>query len=1172
MLKQPFYFLCFILFFLSAKGIAQLYYQGRTLTVANGLSDNRITCFYKDVTGFIWIGTKNGLNRYDGHSFKIFKPTTGNSISNEVINAVTGDKEGNIWVATMSGLNRLHPATGRWTHWLPQSISAGNDLPNELVWDLAVDEDGLIWIASDVFQFSSLNPVTNTFTYYNWPEFVTTIKGKRTPPGYHTIQRLLQKNKEEFWLGTNKGLVHLNTKTSVFTFLGGGYNGIVTDMKWNANTQQVVLSIQNNKVFSYSERTHSFREEQPVPDPYPSQFYPVTESNPFLIASDKGLLLLSNDRWRLSQHIPELTASLPPGGVTTVYIDDTGLQWIGTPNGIYLLDYKQVQTCFLPLLPASDKEGTNRMSGVWYSQQDSLYFVCALNPSALFLIHRSTGRIKKITADSKGVPLPACNTVRETGGQLWLLTANHCYQFDRSTQTLLRYSTPFDGADAGFRDITMDAEKNLWFASLKQGLFYKEAATGLFRRIKKENNDFSLPMTTSLHTDLKQNKLWIASFGYTLFEYDLQTKQLLAYQEKEQQKKYSFLSLVNQVSPDKEGRFWIATNAGGLFRYNPGTTYDSAFTQFDMKRGLHQNQFFSVVAGKTNTLWLLSGKGVSAFNTVTEKETAIPQPISFSNYGSDPNHPHELYYQEEADEVVVPAGGGLLFYAPSVENKIPAFQILLTGIYTRREGAAPEEQSIEPVIRFSHKQQELRLLFSGLYYGSGKITYEYHMNGYDTTWQAANNEMEATYQNLPAKTYTFQVRAIDHNGTVIGQSSETRITIVPPFWQRWWFFAALLLLAAGFLYQLIDTLQQRVRDEKLLNQFATSLFGKSSVDEIFWQVAHSCIRLLDFEDCVVYLYDPQRKVLVQRAAAGPKSPYANREIINHLELPVGKGIVGTVAQTGKAERVGNTSKDPRYIVDDERRYAEITVPIWVDGALFGIIDSEHSRKFFFKKRHLRLLQRIAAVCGERISKYLTEDRLRTKIARDLHDEMGSTLTSINILSKVAMAPGKHQEEVQSYIQKIKEHSGNMMESMSDIVWAINPSNDTIDKVLLRMKEFAAEMLEPSRINYYFETNNVSDTLQLNLEQRKDLYLIYKEALNNAVKYSGATELMITLQSDHDFFEMRITDNGTGFDPKQVSSGNGLKNMHSRAAAIGATLTIESIKGSGSTILLKKRIT
>ncbi|HTN08974.1 GAF domain-containing protein [Agriterribacter sp.] len=388
---------------------------------------------------------------------------------------------------------------------------------------------------------------------------------------------------------------------------------------------------------------------------------------------------------------------------------------------------------------------------------------------------------------------------------------------------------------------------------------------------------------------------------------------------------------------------------------------------------------------------------------------------------------------------------------------------------------------------------------------------------------------------------------------------------------NWWLYGCILLVAAIVIYWIIHSLQQRLKEEKIISAFATSLYGQKTVEDIFWDTAKNCVEKMGFIDCVVYQLDTARDMLLQKAAFGPKNPW-RREIINRIEIPVGKGIVGSVAQTGKAEIIYNTAADPRYIVDDERRLSEITVPVWIDGKVFGVIDSEHPQRHFYKKYHLRLLKKIAAICAERISKYMAEDKLRSKIARDLHDEIGSTLTSINILSKVAMQDGLGEAKIKVYLQKIKDNSRNIMERMSDIVWAINPVNDSFDKVIVRMKEFAAEILESAGINYYFNEEGSLDKTQLNLEQRKDIYLVFKEAVNNAVKYSKATEVNVILQKENDRLKMTIIDNGDGFNAEAEHPGNGIKNMQSRAAGMHANLRIDSIKGTGTTIALEVIIT
>jgi len=144
--------------------------------------------------------------------------------------------------------------------------------------------------------------------------------------------------------------------------------------------------------------------------------------------------------------------------------------------------------------------------------------------------------------------------------------------------------------------------------------------------------------------------------------------------------------------------------------------------------------------------------------------------------------------------------------------------------------------------------------------------------------------------------------------------------------------------------------------------------------------------------------------------------------------------------------------------------------------------------------------------------------------------------------------------------------------MSDIVWAINSANDTFEKVLLKMKEFAAEILEPAGINYYFREEGDFHLLSMNPSQKKDIYLIFKEAINNAVKYSKATEINISVKSENNIVKLLILDNGDGFDATRHYSGNGMKNMRGRAKEMNAVIRIESIKKTGTSIALDIPVT
>jgi len=360
----------------------------------------------------------------------------------------------------------------------------------------------------------------------------------------------------------------------------------------------------------------------------------------------------------------------------------------------------------------------------------------------------------------------------------------------------------------------------------------------------------------------------------------------------------------------------------------------------------------------------------------------------------------------------------------------------------------------------------------------------------------------------------------------------------------------------------------RLEDERKLNHFAVSLYAKHTVDDILWDIAENCIRLLQFEDCVVYRIDEYDDKLIQVAAAGPKKQEKERLILNPIEIPLGQGIVGTVAQTGKAEIINNTLEDPRYIVDDTHRLSEITVPVTIDRKVFGIIDSEHPRQGFYTQRHLNLLMRIAEVCAIRLSKYIIEENLRSKIAKDLHDEIGSTLTGIHVMSKLATDHKTTAPLKAKYMLDIQNRAKQTLKTMNDIVWTIDPLNDVPGRVIVKLKEHAAEMLELNNVEYRIQETDLTDNFSFNLKKRQGLYFIFKEAIHNIVKHNSAKNVRISFTQTSENFEMKIEDDGRGFDIQQQTSGRGLRNMQSRAKEIGARLEIIAESGRGTAIMLR----
>jgi ligand-binding sensor domain-containing protein/two-component sensor histidine kinase len=201
----------------------------------------------------------------------------------------------------------------------------------------------------------------------------------------------------------------------------------------------------------------------------------------------------------------------------------------------------------------------------------------------------------------------------------------------------------------------------------------------------------------------------------------------------------------------------------------------------------------------------------------------------------------------------------------------------------------------------------------------------------------------------------------------------------------------------------------------------------------------------------------------------------------------------------------------------------------------------------------------------RIKRILAVQGLRERVARDLHDDMGSTLTSINILSEVAMRSPAHAGD---YLQRITQNSTQMMESMDDIVWSIKPDNDQLHKIIARMREHTASVLEPLDIFYKFESADSYRIVKLDMEDRRNLFLIFKEALNNITKYAQATLVHINIEYADGCLCLKVDDNGKGFNTSIQGDGNGLLNMRKRTELLRGKITIHSSPGEGTSVSIR----
>lgn len=200
------------------------------------------------------------------------------------------------------------------------------------------------------------------------------------------------------------------------------------------------------------------------------------------------------------------------------------------------------------------------------------------------------------------------------------------------------------------------------------------------------------------------------------------------------------------------------------------------------------------------------------------------------------------------------------------------------------------------------------------------------------------------------------------------------------------------------------------------------------------------------------------------------------------------------------------------------------------------------------------------------------ETMRVNIASDLHDDIGASLSNINILNELARRNEGNHVKSNEYLIRASEDIQHISESLSDIVWNINPRYDDLQNLFIRMKRYASEMMDGSNIDYEISFPEKADRFTLSMERRRDFYLIFKEAVNNLARYSKATTAKVMVETDRKKVRMTISDNGIGFDSAQSSPGNGIHNMQQRAASWNDRLEIKSEPGKGTAVILEMHTT
>lgn len=456
---------------------------------------------------------------------------------------------------------------------------------------------------------------------------------------------------------------------------------------------------------------------------------------------------------------------------------------------------------------------------------------------------------------------------------------------------------------------------------------------------------------------------------------------------------------ITAIKRDKSDQIWLTTLGDGILMCQRSADKYVLKKKFTARNGTSSSIYLQLLLDENNIIWATGYKDIIRIEQKSENDFLISTYNSNHGFTNKSFHSAKML-QDTKGLIWMATSAGLVYWEPDLIEYSQSQPVCnLTGISYFDKKGNHTEMPIFGVNQFSHHTSFLSFNFSGLHLSDPTIVlYSYRLLGADSGWINIGDKRTVTFQSMSPGDYVFQVKS--SLGSDIWSNVESYpFEVLSPWWQRVWFIFLSIVSLIGLGIMIVRrrennilkveaqktemqelkaiSLQHQLEIEQILNFFATSMGEQSSIESMLWDVAKNCISRFGFEDCVIYLKDDKGDVLIQKAAWGPKTTMDDK-INDPIEIPVGKGIVGSVAQSGIPEIVSDTSIDDRYLVDDKRRGSEISVPILDANTVIGVIDSEHSQKHFFTEWHLQILSTIASLITSKMDEIKAKQQARKK--------------------------------------------------------------------------------------------------------------------------------------------------------------------------------------------------
>ncbi|MEJ7589343.1 MAG: two-component regulator propeller domain-containing protein, partial [Ferruginibacter sp.] len=803
------YILLFFLQVFSPNLIAQRQHlKFEHLDINAGLSQNHIMCILQDSRGFMWFGTSDGLNKYDGYKFTVYKndPKDSNSISNNYISGIVEDSKGIIWISARGGgLNRYDKEKNKFTHFKNDPKNT-NSISNNLATSISIDHEGNLWISTEA-ELNRYDPVHNLFTRYQV-----------------NARFVYEDSERQLWIGTDgNGLALFDRQSKTFKYFRHNKNDASSLSNDNVSVimedskKRLWLGTAGGGMNLFDRQRGTFRRF--INDPQNKNSLPA--NTVFAIQEDiLGHIWLGTENGGLSvydpvtekfnnyQHDEIDDKSISHNSIYCVYRDSDNNMWTGTFAGGLNITTRNSNK-FGHFKHTSDKNSLSNNNVLTVHENSEGKIWVGTDGGGLNLFDPQTKNFTHYRHEP-GNNNSICgnyvlNAYTDSEGNTWVGTWGDGLTVLNLKKNTYRHYENIQGDSTSISTnnpwvIFEDRDKYIWVSTLFGGLNLFNPATNTFTRYNDGTNNISTKKIKCISEDKKGNLL-LGTDGGGVQLFNKQTKIFTSLIHDENKNSLSD-NRVTFTSVDSLGNWWIGTMAG----LNYFNTKTQLFTTYTTADGLPNNVVFGLTEDSKGFLWMSTNRGLSKFD---------PRTKNFKNFGvEDGLQSFEFkigsFCKSRAGILYFGGINGFNAFDPASIKPDP-FEppLLLTNfeIFNKNVPIAQNENDPSPLKKDISETREITLPynssvvsfeFASLNYAvSEKKQYAYMLKGFDKSWNEIGTKRTATYTNLNPGKYIFKVKGMNNEGQWSARTIEVVLTITPPFWLTWWFKSLAVVTLLG---------------------------------------------------------------------------------------------------------------------------------------------------------------------------------------------------------------------------------------------------------------------------------------------------------------------------------------------------------------------------------------